>query len=418
MENMLLVNENIVLHNLINLRQIVFEVTDCCNLRCKYCAYSDLYEDRDEREGMMMPVQYALKVLDYLQKLWCEYPVRSTKKVVHISFYGGEPLLNMELVKRVIDYVEKLPYTGRIFQYGMTTNALLLDRYMDFIQEKDFQLLISLDGDERGHSYRVDPQGRNSFHRVMHNVKLLQQSYPHYFEEKVSFNSVLNDRSSIDTVFSFIKNEFNKQTSISEINPTGVRPEKRKEFEKIFQSSYQSLRQAPDIARAEEEMFIKSPRVKMLVDYIYGFSGNVYNNYSLLCLDRAAYYKVVPGTCAPFAKKMFVTVKGKIMPCERIGHQYAVGRVTEEGVSLDFASIAAQHNKYISKFAKQCMQCAEAKACKKCVYQMNETGQEKGKCPGYQSNKQMDEKRRAALACLKEHPKMYGRILREVTIRG
>lgn len=418
MEDILLVNENTIKHNLINLRQLVFEVTDYCNLRCKYCGYSDLYGDRDEREGIMMPLQYAVKVLDYLQQIWQDYPVKVTKRVVHISFYGGEPLLNMELIKEIIEYVESLPYTGRVFQYGMTTNAMLLDRHMDFIAKKDFQLLISLDGDEYGHSYRVDVQGRNSFQRVVHNIKLLRQSYPEYFEGKVNFNSVLSDRNSVESVFGFIKNEFNKQPSISEINPTGIRPEKRQEFERLYQSSYQSLRQASDMVKVEEEMFIKSPRIKMLVDYIYGFSGNVYSSYSRLCINRELYYKVVPGTCTPFGKKIFVTAKGKIMPCERIGHQYSVGKVTAECVSLDFKLIAAQHNMYISKFISQCVICAEAKSCKKCVYQMDETGQEKGRCSGYQSDNQMDKRKVAILACLRQHPEMYSRILREVTIRG
>ena len=247
MEDVLLINENTIKYNLINLRQLVFEVTDRCNLKCKYCAYSDLYDDRDEREGLMMPLQYAIEMIDYLQQIWQEYSIKNTERFVHISFYGGEPLLNMELVKGIIEYVENLPYTGRTFQYGMTTNAMLLDRYMSFIQEKDFQLLISLDGDESGHSYRVDNNGVNSFTRVMSNVRKLQQEYPEYFKAKVSFNSVLNDRNSVESILNFIKNEFDKQPAISEINPTGVRPEKRKDFNGIFQSSFQSLKDSSNV---------------------------------------------------------------------------------------------------------------------------------------------------------------------------
>lgn len=418
MEKILLINENTILHNLINLRQLVFEVTDCCNLRCKYCAYSDLYEGRDEREGLKMPLQYAVEILDYLQHIWQEHPMRSTEKAVHISFYGGEPLLNMELIKKIIKYAENLPYTGRTFQYGMTTNAMLLDRYMDFIQEKDFQLSISLDGEEYGHSYRIDSHGKNSFQRVIQNITLLQQTYPEYFKEKVNFNSVLHNRNSVESIFNFIKNEFNKQPTISEINPTDIRPEKRQEFNEIFQGSLQSLNKSSDIAKTEKEMFIKSPKLKRLMDYIYYFSGNVYRNYSQLCTNQKSHYKIVPGTCTPFGKKMFITVKGRILPCERIGHQFSMGKVTEEGVSLDFESIVAQHNKYISKFINQCMTCTVSQMCQKCVYQMDEIKQERGMCPGYQNREQMEKNKAVALACLREHPEMYNRILQEVTIRG
>lgn len=60
----------------------------------------------------------------------------------------------------------------------MTTNAMLLDRYMDYLVEKGFHLLVSLDGDKHGDSYRVDKCGNSSFERVMRNVKRLQTNYP------------------------------------------------------------------------------------------------------------------------------------------------------------------------------------------------------------------------------------------------
>jgi uncharacterized protein len=43
---------------------------------------------------------------------------------------------------------------------------------------------------------------------------------------------------------------------------------------------------------------------------------------------------------------MFVTVNGKILPCERISHKYALGEVTDEGVHLDFTEIAERYNNY------------------------------------------------------------------------
>lgn len=73
----------------------------------------------------------------------------------------------------------------------MTTNAILLDRYMDFLAENEFRLLISLDGDEKGQSYRVDTKGKNSFDKVLANIQLLRSKYPSYFEHYVMFNSVL-----------------------------------------------------------------------------------------------------------------------------------------------------------------------------------------------------------------------------------
>lgn len=51
------INENIVCDNLINLKQLIFEVTDTCNLRCKYCSYSELYEGDYIRIEIFWPVK-------------------------------------------------------------------------------------------------------------------------------------------------------------------------------------------------------------------------------------------------------------------------------------------------------------------------------------------------------------------------
>ena len=70
---------------------------------------------------------------------------------------------------------------------------MLLDRYMDYLVEKNFSILISLDGNEVQSAYRVDKHGNSSFSRVVRNVKKTAKKslIPDYFEKKVNFNSVI-----------------------------------------------------------------------------------------------------------------------------------------------------------------------------------------------------------------------------------
>lgn len=56
--------------NLVNLKQLVFEVTDGCNLQCKYCGYGELYEGYDDRKSQKLSFTKARLILNYLARLW------------------------------------------------------------------------------------------------------------------------------------------------------------------------------------------------------------------------------------------------------------------------------------------------------------------------------------------------------------
>ncbi len=100
--NYTLLNSDMIRQKLVNLSQVVFEVTDACNLKCKYCGYGELYNNYDERHSTNMPLQQAITVLEYLEELWSSNYSVSHQKKTYISFYGGEPLLNVPFIKEVI----------------------------------------------------------------------------------------------------------------------------------------------------------------------------------------------------------------------------------------------------------------------------------------------------------------------------
>ncbi len=410
------ITKDVIHHNLINLRQLVFEVTDRCNLHCKYCAYADLYDGYDQRNDTDIPFHKAKLVIDYLQELWEKNCFQDMDKTVTISFYGGEPLLNMEFVKQIVTYAEKLPNTGRIFKYSMTTNAILLNRYMDYLVEKNFSLLISLDGNEQGQSYRTDHAGNNSFQRVYCNVMLLKEKYPEFWESNVNFNAVLHDRNGVEGTYEFYKEQIGKTPMISPVNPAGVRKDKQEEFWKIYCDIPKEIRQSPKCEMIENELFIRAPRIASVVNYIHRHSGNHYNGYLQLVVNREKFFKYSTGTCMPFAKKMFVTVNGKILPCERISHDYAMGQVTDTEVLMDYAQIAEQHNRYTSRYLKQCKHCAISRNCRICVYQEDEINKENSLCSSFMTKAQLEDEQHNILAYLGKHPELYRRIFNEVSV--
>ena len=405
-------------YSLANLKQLVFEVTDACNLRCKYCAYADLYEGYDQRENLKLPFQKAKLIIDYLYEYWEKRYCIEVNDTITIGFYGGEPLLNVPFIQQVINYIESLNPIGKKFHYNMTTNAILLDRYMDFLAENEFRLLISLDGDEKGQSYRVDTKGKNSFDKVLANIQLLRSKYPSYFEHYVMFNSVLHNRNEVESTYRFIKDKFGKEPMISPLNNSGVRKDKLQEFYQAYQNVATSIQKANNCEALKNELFIKSPETGALVNYIYHHTGNVFNDYNDLLLGREGSSFPPSGTCIPFSKKMFITVKGRILQCEKIDHEFALGQITNKKVELNLEQAARQHNKYTFRYMNQCKTCAAKQLCTQCVYQIDDIHDKTSKCYSYYSATQHEKQKEYYMDHLDKHPELYNRILKEVVVRG
>ena len=116
-----------VKRSLSNRPQLTFEITDACNLRCEYCGYGKSYSDYDERKSTRLSPQRAKVLLDYLRSLWGSELNISHNQNVYISFYGGEPLVNVPFIKEIVSYIEEPDCPSRSFTFNMTTNGILLD---------------------------------------------------------------------------------------------------------------------------------------------------------------------------------------------------------------------------------------------------------------------------------------------------
>ena len=409
------VTTDMIRYQLANLRQLTFEVTDACNLNCKYCAYGEFYNDYDERENKMMSVSAAIKIIDYLVEFWNSKQNMSAKRNVYISFYGGEPLMNMPFIESVVEYVESLHCKYRNFTFSMTTNAVLLERYMDFLVKHDFNLLISLDGNEYNNSYRVNMTGTPAYPIVISNVDKLCRKNPEYFEHKVNFNAVLHNRNSIGEIYDFFKNRYNKTASIGELNNMGIRPDKVKLFQETYRNSQESLHDSENYEKIEQEMFIKSATYQTVTSFIHQYSGFVFRNYTDLLLGKQK--KAIPtGTCIPFGRRMFITVNGKIMPCERIGQQFALGQVTAEaGVELDVEMIADKYNAYFAKLENQCSKCYRSESCIQCIFNLQDL-EGTPVCHGFMNEQEFEVYKSGQMDFLRKHPEEYYRIMENVVV--
>lgn len=404
-----------IIYQLSNLKQLTFEITDSCNLNCKYCGYGEFYKDFDKRENKNLSLKKAEILLDYLNEYWNSSKNISASRNIYISFYGGEPLLNMKFVQEIVQYIEQLDCPSRLFAFSMTTNVLLLKKNIQYLVEKDFNLLISLDGNEENTSYRVNKAGKSSYNLILENVKYVQLNYPKYFKKKVNFNAVLHNKNSVKEIYSYFKDNFDNIPSIGELNTNGIRKEKQTEFVKTYRNSEESLMHAENYELIEKDMFLKSSNYQMITTYLHQYSGFVYKDYNELLYGKPKSDDWITGTCMPFEKKMFVTVNGKILPCERIGHQHALGKVTDQRVVLDFEEIAQKYNNYFAKLVKQCSHCHNTKACVQCIFNLDDL-QNRPVCYGFMSDKSMNQYTQQVYNFLQKNPQEYYRIMEDVIV--
>lgn len=407
--------EKEIMRNLINLRQLTFEVTDDCNLCCKYCGYGDMYITSTERGKSYLNINKVLPLLEYLTSLWTSNVSDAESPITYVSFYGGEPLLNRSFIDDVINYFENKTLNRKIV-YSMTTNAMLLDRYMDYLVGKNFHLLISLDGDRMGHSYRVDHYGKNSFDKVCGNVCLLKDKYSDYFKHNVNFNAVLHNRNNIERIIKYIQESFDKTPRVSELRTSGVRPDKHEEFLKTYRNKYDSLHQSENYKELSDEMFLNEPSTHDLLIYLHQYSGNVFRSYNDLFVNSNNSNCIPTGTCLPFSKKMFVTVEGKILQCEKIDYRFSLGYVAEDRLDLSVGSVTSRFNGYLDNMQRCCSVCYRKDSCVQCLYYVEDIDEKNPVCHGFMNKKDFDIYSSRCLNHLRLHPKLYRRLMEEVVV--
>lgn len=346
--------------------QVIFEVTEKCNLSCTYCALGDTYKNVSIERCQNMNWQTAKTVLDFYVQKWNHERPKKFKKFCYIGFHGGEPLLNIHLIKKIINYIEE-EVKDLDFLYSMTTNGTLLHKHMEYLVKKNFILHVSMDGDRKMNSYRVYNNGKEVYDELYANLKRIQIEYPHFFKENVEFISVANNRNTNPEIISFFNKEFGKGSEIHLLSSTSVA-----NYEK-----WDSMRRKNEDAKKENN------NNQYLSDYLKLFSGNFYTHYRSLLDNPRTANSIPTGTCIPFTLRVFITARKDIIACERIGFERTLGKVTNEGVELDFETIAIFYNNILDKFKNQCESCYKKESCTVCFLTNEQYFEKNFKCEDF-----------------------------------
>lgn len=146
-------------------KALCLHIAHDCNLACKYC-----FAGKGEYHGekALMSFEVGKAALDFLIKN------SGTRKNLEVDFFGGEPLLNFEVVKKLVAYGrEQEKKYGKNFRFTLTTNGILLDdEVMEFANREMSNVVLSLDGRKEVHDrLRTTRNGKGSYDIILPKFK-------------------------------------------------------------------------------------------------------------------------------------------------------------------------------------------------------------------------------------------------------
>ena len=332
---------------------LLLQITQCCNMRCRYCSFSGDGSLNRQHQNKKMNIDTAIKAIDFLA-----IHSKHTDSI-EIGFYGGEPLLEYDMIKKVVSYSKnKMP--DKKIDFYMTTNGTILNNnIIDFLCENNFHLTISIDGPENYHDTyrRFAKNGKGTFNIIYNNLKRIRELYPRYFET-IHINAVVDRDNSIEE----IENYFNKDPLLKSI-PIHINAVSDnyidfnyKETEEYIVSLEELLfKQLIDKMRG-----VEPTRTSQYYNLVAGFSSQLFETTEL---PNGIHHQ---GPCMPGRGKLFVDINGDIRPCEKVSElcePMIIGNVYNE---FDIEKVKTLLN--IAKLTEQeCLNCWAIRLCKQCA---------------------------------------------------
>ncbi len=151
-------------------KALCLHVAHTCNLNCSYCFAS---QGKYHGDRALMSFEVGKQAFDFL------IANSGTRRNLEVDFFGGEPSLNFEVVKQLVEYARSIEGKyNKNFRFTYTTNGMILtDEMMDFINKEMHNVVLSLDGRrEVNDHFRRDYAGKGSYDTIVPNFKRLVES--------------------------------------------------------------------------------------------------------------------------------------------------------------------------------------------------------------------------------------------------
>ena len=151
-------------------KALCLHVAHTCNLNCSYCFAS---QGKYHGDRGLMSFEVGKRALDFLIEN------SGTRRNLEVDFFGGEPLMNWQVVKDLVKYARSVEKDhGKNFRFTLTTNGVLIDDdVIEFANKEMSNVVLSLDGRKEIHdATRVDYAGNGSYEKIVPKFQKLVES--------------------------------------------------------------------------------------------------------------------------------------------------------------------------------------------------------------------------------------------------
>lgn len=354
------------------LSQLILIVTENCNLRCEYCVYSDKYPKDISYSNLKMDFKTAKLAIDEYFKLHREREKHGLNKSPNISFYGGEPLLNFDLIKECVNYIKEID-PSTVF-YITTNGTIMNNEIAHFLATNNFVVTFSLDGNkENNDRNRIFINQKGTFDIIYNNVKKLKSTMIELNNTNpISFNCCFDLYTDLEKVVEFFEKNY------YEFNPFFITyaPIKKQDTtyyqwcdDKFKNSNIFSKNNLYNSKKNIEQKLLYSNEVNKEYKEVAAplFLGEL----SFYIRSKSSSLGVLRNSCIPLSK-IAVTSEGKIFLCEKMCEKLPVGDLIN---GIDWERVQLISNNLIKFFnSNKCSNCKAKVLCEACFMYLDDDG--------------------------------------------
>ena len=357
---------------------VILNITERCNMRCRYCVYSGAYDFDRTHNNRSMSWETAKKALEW-------YFGHEEREEFSVGFYGGEPLIVFPLIQRIVAYARERKADA--VRFNVTTNCTIHNpEIWKFFVKEGFRLTLSLDGPAPVHDrYRVFRNGKGSFARVWKGIERLRALDEEFFSKNISFSMILAPPVELEVINRFVEKHpeifEDKSILIAAVNEQSSKVFRRMGVERPYLRGPKEIKESSEVFNDFKTTLHRDGKP---AGFSRSYHGREYVKLHQRPMRLMSKQTPSHGQCIPGHRKCFIDTGGEFYMCERVNPAYKIGDLR---IGIDGKRVKECLLMYNRFFKDQCRHCWAVRLCEKCynnVRRGEEWSQERGQnfCAG------------------------------------